>query len=83
MTETATHAKARFGQILEKSQQEPVLIEKSGRDYAVVVSFEDYKRLSAFEDAYWAKMADDAKSEGFIGHSESQSLLESLVNEKD
>ncbi|MEI6789867.1 MAG: type II toxin-antitoxin system prevent-host-death family antitoxin [Myxococcaceae bacterium] len=83
ITETATQAKIHFGQILEKSQREPILIEKSGRDYAVILSFEHYKRLAHFEDMYWSKMASEAVSEGFIGETESASLLESLVNAQD
>ncbi len=82
VTETATNAKIRFGQMLEKSQQEPVLIEKSGRNYAVILSFEDYERLSKLEDSYWSKMAAKAMAEGFLGTDESARLLESLVNEK-
>lgn len=83
LTETATKAKNHFGQLLEKSQQEPVLIEKSGRSYAVILSFEDYKRLASFEDRHWSKMAGQAIQEGFLGTAESGLLLESLVNAKD
>ncbi len=83
ITETATEAKTRFGQILEKSQKEPVLIEKSGREYSVLLSYEEYKRLSALEDSYWVQMANAAKTEGFVGHAESQSLLETLAHAKD
>ena len=83
ITETATNAKIRFGQILEKSQQEPVLIEKSGRNYAVVLSFEDYQRLSELENRYWAKKAHKALEEGFMGEQESAHLLESLANAQD
>lgn len=83
ITETATQAKTHFGQILETSQREPVLIEKSGRDYAVVVSFEHYQRLTHFEDLYWSKMAAEAVSDGFIGESESAHLLQSLTHAQD
>ena len=83
ITETATKAKMHFGRILEKSQREPVLIEKSGHEYSVVISFEDYKRLKTLEDAYWAKLADEAKGDGFVGQNKSQSLLENLVHAKD
>ncbi|NBV76512.1 MAG: type II toxin-antitoxin system Phd/YefM family antitoxin [Methylococcaceae bacterium] len=82
MTETATEAKTRFGQILEKSQHEPVVIEKSGRNYAVVISFQEYERMAAIEDAHWAKMAEESRAEGFIGVDESANLIQSLLHAK-
>jgi prevent-host-death family protein len=42
---TATDAKNRFGQVLEMAQAEPVRIQKNGRDVAVVLSAEDYRKL--------------------------------------
>jgi prevent-host-death family protein len=43
---SATDAKNRFGQVLEAAQSEPVRIQKSGRDVAVLVSAEQYRRLT-------------------------------------
>ncbi|HVY52429.1 MAG TPA: type II toxin-antitoxin system Phd/YefM family antitoxin [Devosia sp.] len=43
---TATDAKNRFGELLEMVHREPVRIQKNGRDVAVVVSAEDYRRLT-------------------------------------
>lgn len=40
----ATEAKNRFGELLELSATEPVLIQKNGRDIAVVVSKAEYER---------------------------------------
>ena len=42
---TATDAKNRFGQVLEMAQAEPVRIQKNGRDVAVVLSAEEYRKL--------------------------------------
>ena len=42
---SATDAKNRFGQVLEAAQAEPVHIQKNGRDVAIVVSPEEYRRL--------------------------------------
>ena len=42
---TATDAKNRFGQVLEMAQAEPVRIQKNGRDVAVVLSPEEYRKL--------------------------------------
>ena len=45
METTATHAKNRFGYMLDQSQREPVFIEKSGRQVSVMLSLQEYKRL--------------------------------------
>jgi prevent-host-death family protein len=44
-TITATDAKNKFGQVLEEAQREPVRIQKSGRDVAVLLSAAEYERL--------------------------------------
>jgi antitoxin Phd len=50
MTEiTATDAKNRFGQVLEMAMSEPVRVQKAGRDVAVIVSAEEYRRLKALD----------------------------------
>lgn len=43
---TATEAKNSFGMLLDWARQEPVLIEKQGRKVAVMLSVEEYQRLS-------------------------------------
>jgi prevent-host-death family protein len=50
-TITATDAKNRFGQVLEEAQREPVRIQKSGRDVAVLLSAAEYRRLKEAESA--------------------------------
>jgi antitoxin Phd len=53
-TVTATEIKNSFGKYLDVSQREPVLIEKSGRSVAVLLSREDYESLqSASLKAGW------------------------------
>ena len=42
---TATEAKNRFGELLEQAGNEPVAIQKNGRNYRVVLAAEDYERL--------------------------------------
>jgi prevent-host-death family protein len=42
---SATEAKNRFGQVLEKAQAGPVFIEKAGRRHSVVLSNERYEEL--------------------------------------
>lgn len=50
-TVTATDAKNKFGRLLEEAQREPVRIQKSGRDVAVLVSAAEYQRLKDAETA--------------------------------
>lgn len=42
---SARDAKARFGQLLELAQFEPVIIEKHGREVAVVISREEFESI--------------------------------------
>jgi prevent-host-death family protein len=42
---SATDAKNRFGQVLEMAQAEAVHIQKNGREVAVILSPEEFKRL--------------------------------------
>lgn len=44
---TASEAKNRFGMLLDWARREPVMIEKQGRQVAIMLSVEEYERLSA------------------------------------
>lgn len=43
---SARDAKNRFGLLIDTARQEPVSIEKHGRPVVIVLSIEDYDRLS-------------------------------------
>jgi antitoxin Phd len=45
-TITATDAKNRFGQLIDMAQFEPVRVQRQGRDVAIVLSPEEFRRLS-------------------------------------
>jgi prevent-host-death family protein len=45
-TLTATDAKNRFGEMLDMAQAGPVRVQRQGRDVAVVLSPEEFRRLS-------------------------------------
>ncbi|MBF0290812.1 MAG: type II toxin-antitoxin system Phd/YefM family antitoxin [Nitrospinae bacterium] len=66
-TATATEIKNRFGEYLQSAIREPVLIEKTGKPVAVLLSIDDYERLSALEDAYWIMKAQKAEAGGYLG----------------
>lgn len=72
---TATELKNRFGKYLDISRVEPVIVEKTGRKTAVLLSYEEYKRLTEMEDAYWAQKALGAEQEGYVGTEKSLASL--------
>ncbi|MBM3493513.1 MAG: type II toxin-antitoxin system Phd/YefM family antitoxin [Armatimonadetes bacterium] len=72
---TATEAKARFGEYMEKARHEPVVVNKTGRRYVVMISAEEHDRLQALEDAYWAARAAEAERGGFIGADAAAGML--------
>lgn len=81
-TVSATDAKTRLGQYLEKVHSEPVQIQKKDRPVAVLISYEEYGRLLALENAYWLAQAKEAEASGYIGIEKSMELLEAGLGEK-
>lgn len=45
-TIAATDAKNRFGELIDMAQSEPVRVQRQGRDVAVVLSPEEFRRLT-------------------------------------
>jgi antitoxin Phd len=43
---TATDAKNRFGELIDMAQAEPVRVQRQGRDVAVVLSPDEFRRLT-------------------------------------
>jgi antitoxin Phd len=80
---SAKEAKDNFGQLLDTAQKEPVEIQKKGRPVAVVVSLDEFKRLAALEDRWWANEAKKALKEGTLGAKKSEEFLAGLLNAKD
>ena len=46
-TLNATQAKNQFGDLLEQSGSEPVAIQKNGKNLRVIMSMEEYEKLTA------------------------------------
>ncbi len=75
----ASEAKQRFGEMLDTVQQEPVVIQRSGRDKAVVLSIRDYKNI--VEDKYLGEKAQKVERKGkYLGKKESENLLKAAKN---
>jgi len=43
---SATEAKQAFAAVIDKAQREPVIIRRQNRDVAVIMSMEDYQRIT-------------------------------------
>jgi antitoxin Phd len=72
----ATEMKQRLGQYLDYALAGPVMVEKSGRPSVVLISVEEYERLCAFEDAFWAQKAKEAEKAGWASQEEVAALIE-------
>lgn len=79
-TFTAKEAKNNFGRLLDEARRFPVMVEKNGRQVAVVMSSEEYEFLEALSAAHWAKRARQAEKGGFIGVRKSKKLLERMLH---
>ncbi|BBO81726.1 type II toxin-antitoxin system Phd/YefM family antitoxin [Desulfosarcina ovata] len=75
MDVTATEFKRKLGQYLDEAERNPVIIKKSGREKSVLLSIDEYNRLMALEDAYWAQQAKQAEAGGYLGEAETDNLL--------
>ena len=74
---------AGFGRLIDTAQREPVQIEKKGRPVAIVISVEEYQRLEAVENSWWAEQAAASAKTGYLSTTDSEHLLSSLLNAKD
>lgn len=80
-TLTATELRHKFGEVVEGLKLEPVLVEKSGRPVAVILSYEDFQRFEDLEDAWWGEQARKAASERLLSAKETMSWVEERMNE--
>jgi prevent-host-death family protein len=82
MTANATEVKNRFGEFMEKARHEPVTVKKTGRDYIVMLSKDEFDRLQKFEDMIWAERAMEAEKSGFIGHEAAMEFINRRLAEE-
>jgi len=62
-TISATEAKQKFAALLDAAQREPVRIQRHDRDIAVVLSAEEFKRMSGNQWAEFDRLADLAAAQ--------------------
>jgi prevent-host-death family protein len=74
-TVKATYAKQNFGACVADAARHPVVIEKSGRPAVVMISYDEFRRLSELEEAAWLQRAQEAAAGGYLSAEESDSFL--------
>ena len=74
-TVNATYAKQNFGACIADAARQPVIIEKSGRPAVVMISYEEFQRLSDLEDAMWLQRARDAAAGGYLTAEDSDDFM--------
>jgi prevent-host-death family protein len=62
-TVTAKDAKNRFGQLIDDAQRQPVTVEKNGRPFVVVQSFEDFQMAQKLKMTSLRAAIDEARTE--------------------
>lgn len=79
--ETATNVKLHFGEMLDNAMHEPIAIQKSGRQVAVLMSIREFQKINEMlEDKYWGEKATVAHKKGdYAGIEESEKLLKKLL----
>ena len=75
-TVNATYAKQNFGACIADAVKHPVVIEKSGRPAVVMISYEEYQRLSELEDAMWLQRAQAAAAGGYLSAEDSDDFMQ-------
>ncbi|CAN5188162.1 hypothetical protein BH09SUM1_BH09SUM1_06750 [soil metagenome] len=81
-TVSATEAKTRLGEFLDLSRDEPIAIQRGGKDAAVLISNDEYERLVAIEDAWWGERARQAEENGLLSSSATEQRLTKLMKSK-
>lgn len=82
-TMNAKEAETDFGRLLDTAITEPVSLTRDGREIAVVLSIQDFERLSAFEDAWWVALAERNEEEGYLSAEESEAFHKAMLNAQD
>ena len=77
----ATKAKTEFGKLIDMARTEPVSITRNGRSVAVMISPDEYEKLSLIDDTYWGMQAQQAEAKGFVGEKESAEFMSAVLND--
>jgi prevent-host-death family protein len=69
------HPKNFFGRYLDAAKTNPVVVKKTGQKIAVLISIEEFERLTKIEDKFWAQKAFEAEKDGYVGSEAAVSFL--------
>jgi prevent-host-death family protein len=81
-TATATDVKNKFGEYLERARTETIEVRKTGRPVAVLLGWDEYARLTALDEAWWAEQARKAEKKGYVGPATTTKLIKRRMREK-
>jgi antitoxin Phd len=79
VTVSATEMKNKLGHYLQVALVEPVVVEKTKQQVAVLMSMKEYERLTKLEDAYWGERAKAAEAEGYLNEAETKEFIEASL----
>lgn len=79
VTVKATEMKNKFGHFLQVALVEPVVVEKTRQQVAVLMSMKEYERLTKLEDSYWGERAKAAEAEGYLSEAGTRQFLEASL----
>jgi len=74
--------KNKMGQYFQLAMSEPISVERNGRPIAILLSVDEYERLTRIEDAYWGEKAKAAEAEGFLSAKETKEFIKASLDVK-
>ncbi len=80
-TVSASDAKSHFGELLDTAIAEPVAVKRGKREVAVVLSWAQYERLKALEEAEINRQSRAAENGPFLSAEESREVFDRLMRE--
>lgn len=79
-TAAAAEIGDKFAPFFDAALTEPVIVEEHGQPSLVILSYPEYERLRAMEDAYWGMQAQAAEKSGWVGSEVSLARLRSRLH---
>ncbi|WP_425362898.1 type II toxin-antitoxin system Phd/YefM family antitoxin [Candidatus Tisiphia endosymbiont of Hybos culiciformis] len=77
----AREAQNHFGNLMNSAIKEPVIINKYGKPFSVLMSYEEYEHFNKFEDFYWAIKADESKKNGLLTKEKTNEFFDKILEE--
>ncbi|MBF0333112.1 MAG: type II toxin-antitoxin system Phd/YefM family antitoxin [Alphaproteobacteria bacterium] len=78
-TAASTNVQNNFGEFLDTAGREPVVVTRTGRKVAVLMSWAEYERLTLLEDSALLARVKEAEAEGYLGADETASFVKAKL----